>query len=90
MARECDVFSSIPPWSVSAVRDAFRLRHPAARGAFSYWSQRARNRPFNRGLRLDYFLVEPALEPAVADVQIRDDLEGSDHCPVVLTLDTDA
>ena len=76
--------------TLGGLRDAFRLRHPAARGAFSYWSQRARNRPFNRGLRLDYFLVEPALEPAVADVQIRDDLEGSDHCPVVLTLDTAA
>ena len=76
-----------PPISMA---DAFRIKHPDAKGQYSYWSQRARNRPFNRGLRLDYFLVEPALEPAVADVQIRDDLEGSDHCPVVLTLDTAA
>merc|ERR1711879_1106206 len=34
--------------------DAFRHLHPDAHGAFTYWSVRAGNRPFNKGLRLDY------------------------------------
>lgn len=29
---------------------------PAASGQFTYWSQRTRARPFNKGLRLDYFV----------------------------------
>jgi len=38
--------------------DAFRARYPHASGVFSYWSQRSRNRQWNRGLRLDTFLVD--------------------------------
>ena len=55
---------------------------PYPRGVFSYWSQRARNRNVNRGLRLDYFLASPAAMPLVSDAFVRDDIYGSDHCPV--------
>jgi exodeoxyribonuclease III len=44
--------------------DGFRARHPGAAGQFTYWSQRARNRPRNRGLRIDYFLLDEALQPS--------------------------
>ena len=37
--------------------DTFRYYHPEATGCYSYWSMRAGNRPFNRGMRLDYFLA---------------------------------
>ena len=37
--------------------DAFRFFHEGATGWFSYWSVRAGNRPFNKGLRLDYTLA---------------------------------
>eukprot|EP00966_Prymnesium_polylepis_P223057 5159568-Prymnesium_polylepis.1 len=43
------------------MRDAYREVHPAAAGQYTYWSQRARNRPRNRGLRIDYFLVGGAM-----------------------------
>ena len=37
--------------------DLFRELHPGAAGHYSYYSRRSGNRPYNRGLRLDYFLV---------------------------------
>ena len=36
--------------------DSFRALYPESR-VFSFWSTRAGNRPLNRGLRLDYFVV---------------------------------
>ena len=36
----------------------------------------------NRGLRLDYFLASPAALGHVSDAFVRDDITGSDHCPV--------
>ena len=77
-------------------QDAFRAQHPEASGCFSYWSVRAGNRPYNRGLRLDYSvaskrLLEPAAEPGalrVADAFIlgEDTVGVSDHSPVGLVL----
>lgn len=43
--------------TLTAFSDAFRIAHPHAEGQFTFWSQRARARPINRGLRLDYFLL---------------------------------
>jgi exonuclease III len=43
--------------TLTSFSDAFRLAHPHAEGQFTFWSQRARGRPRNRGLRLDYFLL---------------------------------
>ena len=70
--------------------DAFRRVHPHASGQYTYWSQRARNRPRNRGLRLDYFLLSAGLAPALRDVQHLQQQLGSDHCPVVMELDLHA
>jgi exodeoxyribonuclease III len=39
------------------------------------------------GWRIDYFLVSKNLVPRIQDVVIRDDVLGSDHCPVTLILD---
>ena len=52
--------------------------------------ERARNRPRNRGLRLDYFLLSAGLAPALRDVQHLQQQLGSDHCPVVMELDLHA
>ena len=77
-----------PPFSFV---DGFRHVHPTATGQFTYWSQRARNRPRNRGLRIDYALLSGGLitSDALVDVQHLVALEGSDHCPVLLTLRLD-
>lgn len=72
--------------------DAFRFFHEGATGWFSYWSVRAGNRPFNKGLRLDYTLASRRLFDGgsdgveVVDAFILDEYQGSDHCPVGITL----
>ncbi|KAL1523278.1 hypothetical protein AB1Y20_018228 [Prymnesium parvum] len=69
-------------------QDSFRLLHPDAAGQYTYWSQRARNRPRNRGLRIDYFLTSTSLpKGAIVNSQILHSLNGSDHCPILLELD---
>jgi len=63
--------------------DAFRHCHPDATGVFSYWSQRARARRTNRGLRLDYFLCSPSLccqGPPPAQGHPREQLRVADSC----------
>ena len=73
---------------VGRLRDAFRQVHGRAAGQYTYWSQRARARPANRGLRIDYFLLASGVPPAaVVDVQHLQEMHGSDHCPILLELD---
>jgi exodeoxyribonuclease III len=74
------------------MKDAFRHFNPTQTGWFSYWSQRAGNRPRNRGLRLDYFLASDGMFKHNAEVKVISsgmltEMEGSDHCPVYITLD---
>lgn len=75
--------------------DAFRHFHPDATGCFSYWSGRAGNRPWNRGLRLDYIAASERLVAAgAAGVRVHDAFildqeipaERSDHAPVGIVL----
>ena len=41
----------------------------------------------NVGWRLDYFLVSDRLIPKLADSVVRDQVFGSDHCPITLLLE---
>ena len=41
----------------------------------------------NVGWRLDYFLVSTRLMDKVKESKIREKVFGSDHCPIVMTLD---
>lgn len=66
--------------------DTFRYFYPDAEGVYSWWSYRFNARKNNAGWRIDYFLVSRALEGRLADAQILTDVQGSDHCPVVLEL----
>jgi len=65
--------------------DVFRHLHPEP-GQYSWWSYRARARERNIGWRIDYHLVNAALLPHVQDAFILQDVTGSDHCPVGITL----
>ena len=75
-----------------ALVDTFRAVHPDAEHCYSYWSQRAGNRPFNRGLRLDYFLASAGLATAAAPPRLHDAFICSgtdgvrDHAPVGVVL----
>ena len=65
--------------------DTFRLFHPEPQ-RYSWWSYRAGARPRNVGWRIDYFWVDAEHQAWVKDADIRDDIMGSDHCPVTLKI----
>lgn len=67
--------------------DTFRYFHPDATGAYSWWSYRMKARERNVGWRIDYFLVSERMAPRLRCAQIRSDIYGSDHCPVLLEID---
>lgn len=73
----------------SGFTDTFRLLHPDATGAYSWWSYRFHARENNAGWRIDYFLVSNDLAPKVREAAILNEVFGSDHCPVLLELDED-
>jgi len=66
--------------------DVFRHLNPGKTDCYSWWSSIGGARSRNVGWRLDYFFISPDLLPRVADASIHNDILGSDHCPVSLTL----
>ncbi|MCW6659519.1 exodeoxyribonuclease III [Aerococcaceae bacterium NML191292] len=66
--------------------DAFRYKYPEVIGAYTWWSYMAKARERNIGWRIDYFVVSQRYAPQIKEVVIRDDVMGSDHCPVELYL----
>jgi len=66
--------------------DSFRHLHPDEEGAYSWWSYRAGARSRNIGWRIDYFIISDDLATSVRDACILPEWEGSDHCPVGLSL----
>ena len=67
--------------------DTFRHFYPDTEGAYSWWSYRFKAREKNAGWRIDYFLVSNRLQPKLLGAAIHNEIFGSDHCPVELTLD---
>ena len=67
--------------------DTFRSLHPDEEGAYSWWSYRFNARKNNAGWRIDYFLVSDAVADRVRAAGIRNDIFGSDHCPVTLEIE---
>ena len=65
--------------------DTFRVLNPEG-VKYSWWSYRAGARQNNIGWRIDYFLASKAMMPAVSSAEILNDVMGSDHCPVKVTL----
>jgi exodeoxyribonuclease-3 len=71
--------------------DAFRARQPGRPGHYSYWDYQAGAYDRNHGLRIDHFLLSPAIADRMTDCTIQSEMRGgekpSDHVPVWLTLD---
>ncbi|CCG82789.1 DNA-(Apurinic or apyrimidinic site) lyase [Taphrina deformans PYCC 5710] len=80
--------------------DAFRAIYPDKR-KYSFWDQRRQQRAPNNGWRIDAFYVSNSLlfpnghnfkadnagvKDDYADSEILNDVFGSDHCPIYLTL----
>lgn len=71
----------------SGFTDTFRALHPDTAGAYTWWSYRTAARKRNAGWRIDYFLVSNRLLGNVVTADIWNEVEGSDHCPVLLELE---
>ncbi len=65
--------------------DTYRFLHPE-RKKYSWWSYRQMSRERNIGWRIDYFVVDKDFMDKVIDSEIRNDIYGSDHCPVELLI----
>ncbi|RKP13953.1 Endonuclease/exonuclease/phosphatase, partial [Piptocephalis cylindrospora] len=72
------------PRNGTGLVDVYRHLHPEEQGAFTCWSYLGGARTSNYGTRIDYILLSADLLPWVQSVHIRPDVQGSDHCPVVL------
>lgn len=65
--------------------DTFRLKHDDE-VKYSWWSYRGGARDRNVGWRIDYFLVSESIVSKIKNAEIHNDIFGSDHCPVSVTL----
>ena len=65
--------------------DTYRTLYPQTI-KYSWWSYRGGARSKNVGWRLDYFLVSQSLISCVKDSEILNEVMGSDHCPVQLSI----
>jgi len=67
--------------------DTFRHFHPGEPNHYTWWSYMGTARQRNVGWRLDYHCVDKDFMPRVKSSVIRPEVEGSDHCPVEITID---
>ncbi len=65
--------------------DTFRYFNPD-KEQYSWWSYMGQARAKNVGWRIDYFVVSESLINCVSDAVIYDDVLGSDHCPIGLSV----
>ena len=66
--------------------DTFRHFYPDARDEYSWWSYRFHAREKNAGWRIDYFITSERLRDRLEGAKIHQEIFGSDHCPVELTI----
>lgn len=64
--------------------DSFRELYPEQNHAFTFWTYMMNARQKNVGWRLDYFVLSSSLLPGLCDSKIRNQVMGSDHCPITL------
>lgn len=72
-------------YHAAGFKDTFRMLHPEE-VKYSWWSYRGGAREKNVGWRIDYFLASEGIQPKVKEAFIMNDVHGSDHCPVGVTL----
>ncbi|MCT4616965.1 MAG: exodeoxyribonuclease III [Candidatus Gracilibacteria bacterium] len=67
--------------------DTFRHFYPEEEGAYTWWSYLGKARNRNAGWRIDYFLASKSFMENVKSAFIRNEVMGSDHCPVGIEID---
>lgn len=66
--------------------DTFRHFHPTEQ-KYTWWSHMGHARENNVGWRIDYFFITSDLLPNLKSAEIYDQITGSDHCPISITLE---
>ena len=73
--------------------DTYRSRNPEEEGAYTYWDnfsfslpRGTKPRDVNEGWRLDYLLVDPNTDTKIKRVSIHQNIFGSDHCPISISV----
>lgn len=68
--------------------DAFRCLHPGQGGYFTFWDYFRKAFEYNRGIRIDHFLLSPALAQRLESCEIdkapRALEKPSDHTPIIV------
>jgi exodeoxyribonuclease III len=71
--------------------DAFRSLHPGEGSHFTFWDYFRQAFENNRGIRIDHFLLSPAisarLQSCVIDLEPRRKEKPSDHTPIIAMID---
>lgn len=65
--------------------DSFRHLYPD-KIQYSWWSYMFQSRKRNIGWRIDYFILDKELISKLKDSKILDDVQGSDHAPILLEI----
>ncbi len=81
--EERDAFSQL---LACGFTDVFRSLFPE-RIEYTWWSYRFQSRLKNAGWRIDYFITSNRLFKQIKEITIRNDIHGSDHCPVEMIID---
>src|SRR5690554_1473193 len=66
--------------------DTFRYLYPE-KIQYTWWSYMFNARKNNAGWRIDYFVISKRLKDNLQDSIIFSEVEGSDHCPIMMKFD---
>jgi len=66
--------------------DTFRMFYPDKKDAYTWWSYKTYARERNVGWRIDYFFVDEAHKSEVLSSEMLTDIDGSDHCPIIIEI----
>lgn len=67
--------------------DVFRYFYPNLESSYTWWSYIRKSRSKNIGWRIDYFFVNLELKSKLLEIDHKQDILGSDHCPVYMNID---
>ena len=67
--------------------DTFRYFFPEKKDCYTWWSLKEAARISNKGWRIDIICVTKGLIDRVIGVDILDQVQGSDHCPVAIEIE---
>ena len=66
--------------------DIWRKKNPEEK-KYTWWDVITKSRERNVGWRIDYFYISKNLEKKVKQIEILNDVFGSDHCPILLEME---